>query len=264
MENPIAISSTTSRKVPDKFLVAFSLAGEQRELVRAIAEAVEKKIGFGKVFLDEWFEFYIAGDDADIWLQEIYGEKCELAVVCVSERYGGKPWTRAEHRAIRARQMKADGSKVRLERLAVLPIRVGEGDVDGILFNAIVPDVRDRSAEKSAELIIERLRLIAPDLIPGSDPSAVELSWPESPDPLHWPVADHGDVREAFAQLLARKRSPAVPADRRPLRDGQEPHHQADARQCPHGFRIWPADALTSRGRRGWTPKFAPSCRNSV
>src|SRR5262249_14969062 len=27
---------------------------------------------------------------------------------------------------------------------------------------------------------------------------------PESPDPLHWPVANHGDVREASSQLLAR------------------------------------------------------------
>lgn len=30
------------RKLPKKFLVAFSLAGEQRDLVRPIAEAVKK------------------------------------------------------------------------------------------------------------------------------------------------------------------------------------------------------------------------------
>ena len=42
--------SSTFRNVPDKFLVAFSFAGEQRELVRAIAEAVEQRLGRGTVF----------------------------------------------------------------------------------------------------------------------------------------------------------------------------------------------------------------------
>jgi len=97
----------SSRPIPDKFLVAFSFAGEQRERVRAIAEAVEKKLGAGTVFFDEWLEPYIAGFDADLRLQKIYAERCALAVVCVSERYGGKTWTQAEHEAIRARLMKA-------------------------------------------------------------------------------------------------------------------------------------------------------------
>ena len=59
-----------SRKIPDKFLVAFSFAGEQRKLVRSIAEAVESSLGVGSVFFDEWFEYYIAGPDADTRLQE--------------------------------------------------------------------------------------------------------------------------------------------------------------------------------------------------
>ena len=35
------------RSLPERFLVAFSLAGEQRGLVRAIAEAVETQLGNG-------------------------------------------------------------------------------------------------------------------------------------------------------------------------------------------------------------------------
>jgi hypothetical protein len=194
-----------ARKLPEKFLVAFSFAGEQRDLVRAIAEAVEKKIGTNSVFFDEWFEHYLAGHDADLKLQEIYGEKCELAVVCVSERYGGKPWTQAEHEAIRARVMKARASADKRERDAILPIRVGDGDVKGIPFNAIVPDVRSRLPEKTADLIVERLRLIVPDLSLGAGFSAAELSWPEPPPTLLWPMADHSGAREAFACLLARE-----------------------------------------------------------
>jgi TIR domain len=183
-----------------KYLVAFSLAGEQREFVRAIAVAVRRELGDGKVFLDEWFEYLIAGQDGDIKLQEIYGRECALAVVCVSERYGNKPWTQAEHEAIRARYMKARASGDPRQALGVLPIRVGDGDVPGIPFNAIVPDVRTRSADDTAKLIIDRLREIMPDR-----PAAGRgNSWPEEPPALRWPMADHTKVREAFAAMLTR------------------------------------------------------------
>lgn len=39
-----------TRTPPEKFLVAFSLAGEARELVRSIAEAVERQLGPDTVF----------------------------------------------------------------------------------------------------------------------------------------------------------------------------------------------------------------------
>jgi len=71
----------SAREPREKFLVAFSFAGQQRDFVRAIAEAVEGRLGSGTVFLDEWFEHYLAGDDADLTLQDIYGRRCALAVV---------------------------------------------------------------------------------------------------------------------------------------------------------------------------------------
>ncbi|MBK7676287.1 MAG: TIR domain-containing protein [Candidatus Accumulibacter sp.] len=192
------------RPVPEKFLVAFSLAGEQRELVQAIAQAVEDRLGRGQVFLDEWFEHYIAGDDADLKLQEIYARRCELAVVCVSGRYGAKPWTQAEHRAIRSRFMQCSSPAAEpRERQAILPVRVGDGEVEGILFNAIVPDVRQRSVTESAELIIARLHLLRPDL--AAEPASTRPSgpaWPDKAPPLSWPMADHSGARAAFAELL--------------------------------------------------------------
>lgn len=50
------------RQLPESFQVAFSFAGEQRELVRSIAEAVEQHLGPSRVFLD-----------ADLKLQKLYG-----------------------------------------------------------------------------------------------------------------------------------------------------------------------------------------------
>jgi hypothetical protein len=195
------------RQVPERFQVAFSLAGEERDLVRAIAEAVEKELGSPNVFFDEWFEHYIAGDDADLKLQEIYGKRCVLAVVCVSGGYGSKPWTLAEHAAIRARQMKARTSTDKLDRDGILPIRVGDGDVEGILFNTIAPDIRKGSVADAAELIIGRLRLMDPvakSNIPQARDVPPAADWPEQAPPLRWPMADHRDVRATFECLLTR------------------------------------------------------------
>jgi hypothetical protein len=203
------------REVPEKFLIAFSLAGEQRNLVRSIAEAVEKELGPATVFLDEWFEHFIAGHDGDLKLQKIYRQQAELVVVCVSGRYGDKPWTRAEHEAIRARQMKLRESKDGCDQHRILPIRVGEGEVDGILFNTILPDVRTRSPTESATLILDRLRLIIPGLSKGA---SITRDWAEQPPPLLWPMADHTEVRTAFERLLTC----AVPWRFLPLRGPSE------------------------------------------
>ena len=56
---------------PETFQVAFSFAGEDRDLVRGMAEAVEKELGSPNVLFDECFEHYIAGDDADLKLKWI-------------------------------------------------------------------------------------------------------------------------------------------------------------------------------------------------
>jgi hypothetical protein len=161
-----------ARPLPETFLVSFSFAGEQRQLVCSIAEAVEQLLGRGTVFYDDWFEHYIAGDDADLRLQNIYAKRSSLVVSCVSERYGGKPWTRAEHKAIRALQMELYESKDDKDAYRILPLRVGEGDVDGVPFNTICPDARQKPVAQTAELIVNRLRLIVPDAGRGTDSAA--------------------------------------------------------------------------------------------
>jgi hypothetical protein len=153
-----------AREIPDRFLVAFSFAGEQRDLVYSVAKSVEDTLGEGTVFFDEWFEHYIAGHDADTKLQEIYAGRSELVVVCISERYGNKPWTQMEHEAVRALLMKVRASEDVREQLRILPLRVGDGDVKGINFNTISPDIRKKGAGQTAELIENRLKLILPDL----------------------------------------------------------------------------------------------------
>src|SRR5208337_555419 len=152
----------TVHKIPDKFLVAFSFAGEERSLVKSIAIAVEQRLGRSKVFFDEWYEHYIAGTDADKKLQRIYREQSALVVLCVAKSYNEKPWTLAEHDVIRERVNRSRVSDKEEEKLCVLPVRVGEGEVEGISFNTIIPDVRlsRRTLDQTVELILNRLHLV--------------------------------------------------------------------------------------------------------
>jgi len=193
-----------ARKLPDQFLVAFSFAGEQRELVSAIAAAVEEKLGESSVFYDEWFEYYTAGADADLKLAGVYSERSILVVPCVSKAYADKPWTQGEHRAIRDLQMRVDASTNDRDKLRLLPLRVGDGDVPGIFRNTICPDVRTKGLAYAVDLILNRLGLIDPTLTGNAEPSDGS-TWLETPPELDWPIADHTGAREAFAVLLARK-----------------------------------------------------------
>ena len=130
-------------EIPEKFLVAFSFAGEQRDLVQSIATAVRECLGEGTVFFDEWYEYYIAGSNADLTLQRIYHERSVLVVTCVSSQYGSKPWTRAEHEAIRALQMQLyGGSENGSSPDPSAPCR--RRRCSRIFINTICPDARKK------------------------------------------------------------------------------------------------------------------------
>jgi hypothetical protein len=181
--------------------VAFSLAGEQRQLVLPVAQEVEAILGRSTVFYDAWYEHWIAGSDADLLLQKLYSEGTELVVMCVSGAYGDKPWTRTEHRAVRASLMQTSTT---VDRHRVLPLRVGDGDVEGVLFNNIVPDLRSRTAAQAAELIVARLNLVRGS---AGDSNPETARWPRTAPVLHWPMADHREARESFAALLSETSS---------------------------------------------------------
>jgi hypothetical protein len=184
------------RNVPNRFAVAFSLAEEQRQLVLPVAQEVEAILGRSTVFYDDWYEHWIAGLDADLLLQKLYEKGTELVVVCVSGAYADKPWTRTEHRAVRARLMRAATMQ---DRHQIFPVRVGDGEVEGILFNEIVPDFRRKTAAEAAELIVARLSLVRAY---AGDVEPVVARWPSDASVPHWAMADHGEARKAFARLL--------------------------------------------------------------
>ena len=154
--------SSPRRRLPDRFLVAFSFAGEQRELVRAVAEAAEQRLGWGTVFYDEWFEADLAGSAGDLKLQRKYLEECEVVVFCPSTEYGKTEWTITEWDAIRARHMRLRADPERRAAERILPLRVADGDVEGLLDNALWVDARHRTAKYVADLIVHKLNKFVP------------------------------------------------------------------------------------------------------
>lgn len=142
-----------------RFEVALSFAGdEKRDLIRETALHLENVLGPKRVFFDEWFEAEIAGFDAHVVLQKIYQCEARMVVACVCQHYAGKPWTQDEWRAIQSFERKLrDARSGNVDRLRLMPIRFGDGDVDGLFDTAIVPDVRHRSAQQIADLILKRL-----------------------------------------------------------------------------------------------------------
>ena len=141
------------------FKVAFSFAGEQRDLVRSIAEACEARLGLGTVFYDEWFEHLIPGSDAETFLQRIYDRQTQMMVLCVAQHYDLKPWPLAERAAIKARIFTLRTSPDPRDRLRFMPIRVGEGGGDWLLANDYILEAREpaRTPDIMAQIIVHRL-----------------------------------------------------------------------------------------------------------
>ncbi len=203
------------RKLPDRFLVAISFSGEERALVEPLAEALERKLGEGTVFYDKWFEHYIAGHDADLRLQRVYVQQSELVVVGVSGSYGSKSWTRTEFEAVRALGQRLRASKDPRDAFRILPLRVGDGEVEGVHVNTIDLDIRLRPVEDTVALIVNRLGLACPERARGAAPQPelpprsvfLAESTPDLDDPAR-PVSRH-HVKSLLVSLGWR----VLPAD---------------------------------------------------
>lgn len=159
---------TESKNDDFRFEVALSFAGENRDLARRIAIALQDEIGRGRVFYDEWFEAELARPNLDTYIQHLYRNDSRLVLVCVGEQYQSKPWTQLEWNAIQSLERELrDPQATARPRLRLLPVRIGDGDITGIMQSAIVPDIRNRPIEDVVRLIVDRLnRLRADDELP--------------------------------------------------------------------------------------------------
>lgn len=199
-----------------RFLVAFSFAGPHRDKVRAIAELVADRLGRERVFFDEWYEHEILGSDMDVLLQRFYAKRSLFVVADVSQEYGDRQWCRAEAKAIRELRFTIDTASDEVQRLRLLDVRFGPGEVPGVFLTTGYVDGVDKSPPQCADVILKRLALIQDRLARAdsgatSPPTLAEspdrrpLSWPEiCPSFPTWPMANHTEARAEFERLITR------------------------------------------------------------
>ena len=136
------------------FDVGLSFPGEERPLVEAIVQNLERLLGPDRYFYDNNYVAQLARPNLDVLLQAIYRERSKLVVAFVGQAYQAKDWCGVEWRAIR--QILAE----RRDEGRIMFIRVDDGEVDGIFKTDGYVDARKFRPETIAAMIAERAALL--------------------------------------------------------------------------------------------------------
>ncbi len=134
--------------------VAISFAGEDRAYASALACTLKERHGL-IVFYDEEEQAWLMGKNLFEYLIGIYKDKAAYCVILVSEHYLEKRWTRHEWKAVQARAFEES------DRDYILPVRLDDTELPGLLPTLGFIDGRSVGPEKLAKLIFAKVKDIA-------------------------------------------------------------------------------------------------------
>lgn len=86
----------------EHYKIAFTFAGESRDLVYSIVEEISKEISKSELFYDNYHKEKLARANLDTYLQNLYHNCSDLIVVFLGEDYAKKKWCGVEWRSIKA------------------------------------------------------------------------------------------------------------------------------------------------------------------
>jgi hypothetical protein len=132
-----------------KYDVALSFAGEQRDYVEKVAEALYKK-GV-EVFYDDYEEIDMWGQNLVTHLEDVFMNKAASVVIFVSKEYAEKAYPRLEKDA-------AVSTAINLKTEYILPARFDDTRIPGISPTLKYIDLRKITAEKFALKIVDKLK----------------------------------------------------------------------------------------------------------
>lgn len=133
--------------------VALSFAGEDRPLAEELAKVLtENNI---KVFYDAYEKAGLWGVELYGHLTDVYKNRAQFCVMFLSEHYDRKLWTDHERKAAQARAFDEN-------REYILPIRVDETEVKGILPTVGYLRWHDETAAGIAQMIAAKLNKLKP------------------------------------------------------------------------------------------------------
>lgn len=131
-----------------KYDVALSFAGEDREYVEKVAEALQA--AGVSVFYDRFETVDLWGKDLAAHLGRVYSEDSHFVVLFASRHYAEKAWPTHERQFALSRAFKGDAERV-------LPVRFDDTEIPGLPSTIGYLDVRVLSPDKLAELIRQKL-----------------------------------------------------------------------------------------------------------
>jgi hypothetical protein len=128
--------------------VALSYAGEDHNYAEALAKSLNDR-GVS-VFYDKYEQATLWGKNLYDYLSDLYQHKARYCVIFLSQHYATKLWTNLERQAAQARAFKANEDYI-------LPIRLDDTEIPGILPTVDYLKWPPEGAETIAEIIITKL-----------------------------------------------------------------------------------------------------------
>ena len=129
--------------------VALSFAGEDRHYAEELAERL--KAGGYSVFYDEFERAQLWGKDLYTYFSSVYRDQARYCVIFLSAHYARNLWTKHELQSAQARTF------VEENREYILPIRLDDTEIPGILPTAGYLDLRSISIEEVYQVLVEKL-----------------------------------------------------------------------------------------------------------
>lgn len=136
-------------KTSASYDIAISFAGEDRPLASAIAAGLATK-GLN-VFYDEYAEAELWGKDIYVHLTKVYRDESKFCLMLLSTDYAKKQWTSHERRAAQARAFRENHEYI-------LPLRLDDSEIEGVLDTTGYIDFRKKSLDKIVELLVTKVR----------------------------------------------------------------------------------------------------------
>ncbi len=171
--------------------VVISFAGEDRAHAKQLADLLQKD-GF-HFFYDDYEEDELWGKDLYEHLSYIYSQAGKYCVMFLSEHYAAKQWTRHERRSAQERAFKEN-------REYILPIRIDNTSIPGVLDTVGYQDLRKKSIEEIYEILKKKLS-------PGEEPIRAES------EPASIGQLGLSDDAVALLKLLSNKSERALSND---------------------------------------------------
>lgn len=130
------------------FDIAISYAGEDRAIANHLFELLQVR---------NISAFYDINEQANMWgkdliehLTDVYENKARYCLILISKNYPTKPWTQVERRSAQARAFRQPGEYI-------LPVRLDDTEIPGLLSTIAYLDLRHQSVEEIADQVVKKL-----------------------------------------------------------------------------------------------------------